>query len=77
VLKTIVLLLITLSSNSWAWYYPEHAVIADEALKILPPQIKKILAREYKTFAEYNKRNRKNVFPTPPFRPWRQTTQMM
>ena len=54
-LKLTALIFITLFSNSLsAWYYPEHAIIADEALKYLPPQIKKVLARKYRTFAEYN-----------------------
>ena len=54
--KLIAILLIFISSRPlWGWYYPEHAVIADEALKYLPPQIKNVLAKEYQIFASYNK----------------------
>jgi len=55
VFKILLLFLISLSSNPlWGWYYPEHAVIADEALKILPAPYKKVLSREYQKFAKYN-----------------------
>ncbi|RLA65299.1 MAG: hypothetical protein DRQ88_09495 [Epsilonproteobacteria bacterium] len=56
-IKFITYLLISFSSTSlWSWYYPEHAIIADKALKFLPPQVEKVLNKKYKSFARYNQK---------------------